>query len=683
VNGGTGQARAYQPALDGVRGVAVALVLLFHGGFAWMSGGYVGVSVFFTLSGFLITGLLLAEHDRTGRVSVRAFYGRRVRRLMPASLFCLAAVAVLAAFGRFGGLPHLRRDLLAALLQVANWNALAGGTSYADLIARNAGSLGPVDHFWSLSVEEQFYWIWPLVCAWLFARARRPHVRRNALVGLAVGAVTLAPLVAHVWGPDAAYWATPARLGEILVGAALAAVLHARTPAGRALPWLGLAGAAVVLWAAVTWPADRGPAYGGWLGVFALASAALILGLQVPGPLRTAFSAGPVVHLGRISYGVYLYHWPVYALLTATQVGLHGWSLFLVRLAVTLLVAECSFRLLEQPVRRGAGAPARQARNAVVAMVAVAALAMVVVPPPAPVFSGSTDVPATFAPQRITTAPATTVSSPVLVTSVPATSSSVAAAGLIPLTTVPLTTVPLTTVPLTTVASTTSTLPAVPRKVLLLGDSTGVALAEGLYRWAGGHVAQVQVASLARLGCGLVRRSAMFGDGGDRFRANCDHAFDVELPALLRGGVPDVVTVMVTLPDVVDRTWSTGEGPLRPSDARYTARMHADYDTLTDQLVAAGVRTIVWVVPPPPSDRWPQAKVKPIRTEDWAVFIGTIRREAVRHPDAVRLAPLDEWMAKNEPPDGSMRPDGLHLAPDAAFTVTERFLAPLLISRGT
>ncbi|MFM2076997.1 MAG: hypothetical protein RJA49_887 [Actinomycetota bacterium] len=656
MSGGTGHAREYQPALDGVRGVAVALVLVFHGGFSWLTGGYVGVSVFFTLSGFLITGLLLTEHGTTGRVSLRGFYGRRVRRLMPASLFCLAAIAVLAAFGRFGGLPHLRRDLLAALFQVANWNALAGGRSYADLIARNAGSLGPVDHFWSLSVEEQFYWIWPIVCAWLFARARRPHTVRNALVGMAVAAVAVAPFVAHVWGPDAAYWATPARLGEILVGAALAAVLHGRRAGGRALPWLGLAGLGVVAWAAVTWPADRGPAYGGWLGVFALASAALILGLQVPGPLCAAFSIGPLVHLGRISYGVYLYHWPVFALLTPTQVGLHGGWLFLVRLAVTLVVAEASFWFLEQPVRRGAGAPARLGRNAAAAMVAVAALAMLVVPAPAPVFSGSVDVPATFAPSTTATTVAPT---------------SVAAADPLPPTTVPPTTAAPPTVP--------------PRlqRVLLLGDSTGVALADGLYRWAGAHPTQLQVASLARLGCGLVRGSAMFGDGGDRFRANCDHAFDVELPALLRSGVPDLVTVMVTLPDVVDRTWSTAEGPLHPSDPRYTSRMRADYDRLTDQLLAAGVGTIVWVVPPPPGDRWPQSKVKPIPPQDWAAFIATIRREAVRHPEAVRLAHLDRWMAAHEPTDGSMRPDGLHLAPEAAFVVTDRFLAPLLTARGT
>ena len=216
--------------------------------------------------------------------------------------------------------------------------------------------------------------------------------------------------------------------------------------------------------------------------------------------------------------------------------------------------------------------------------------------------------------------------------------------------------------------------------MLLLGDSTGVALADGLYRWGGEHAAEVQVASLARLGCGLVRRSSMYGDGGDRFRANCDHAFDVELPDIIRSGVPDVVAIMVTLPDVVDRTWSAAEGPLRPSDPRYLQRMRADYDVLADELVASGVDGIVWMVPPMPTDRWPQAKVKPIPLDDWALFTATIERQAIRHPGVVRVVQLDDWMAANEPADGSWRPDGLHLAPGAAYATAERFVGPLLLS---
>ena len=127
-----------------------------------MSGGYLGVSVFFTLSGFLITSLLLAEHagHRLGRRP--AFYTRRARRLLPASLVCLAAVCVLAAAGAFDGITKLRRDVLGALFQVFNWVKLASGESYADLTAAQAGLRRPLDHYWSLAIEEQFYWVWPL-----------------------------------------------------------------------------------------------------------------------------------------------------------------------------------------------------------------------------------------------------------------------------------------------------------------------------------------------------------------------------------------------------------------------------------------------------------------------------------------------------------------------------------------
>ena len=666
--------RDYQPALDGLRAVAVALVLFFHGGFSWMTGGYVGVSVFFTLSGFLITRLLLAEQQSSGRVDIRAFWVRRVRRLMPASLLCLLLVSIAAALGEFGGLPHVRRDMLAALLQVANWNALAGGTSYADLVASAAGQLGPVDHFWSLSVEEQFYWVWPAACALLFAgRARRAVVRW--LVGLAVGGVAAAFVVAWVWGADAAYWATPARLGEILVGAALAGVLSTRgigRRAGGLVGAVGAAGLAVVLIAAVTWPAGSGPAYGGWLGVFALASAALILGLQVPGPLRTAFSFGPLVHLGRISYGLYLFHWPVFALLSAGRVGLDGWSLFGVRMAVTLAVAEASFHLLEQPLRHGVAAPRRVAAVTTATVALVGAAVVALVPSPRPAFSGAGLVPATFAP--VSTASASTT------TSVPVSSAAVASSTL-----------PDSVESSSSTASTTSavslppatTVPDGPVSVLVLGDSTAVALADGMFQWSAARPDQLQVASLARLGCGLVRNSSMWGDDDGTYSRGCEHAYAVELPPLLAQRVPDVVMIMVTIPDVLGRVWDESEGALLPRDPRYSRRLAADYRAMADTLVAAGVRHIAWVVPPLPSDKWPQAKVNPIADVDWQQLLASIDAMADDLPDVVQVVRLDAWMASNEPTDDSWRPDGLHLALLAAVDVTDRFVAPLLLQVGS
>ena len=254
----------HEPALDGIRALAVVMVLLFHGGVSWVRGGYVGVSVFFTLSGFLITRLLLTEHDRSGRIDLGRFYARRLRRLVPAGLLCLLLVIVAAEAGWFTGVEDLRRDVTGALLQAANWVSLAGSDSYADLLAKvGGGDPSPVAHFWSLAIEEQFYWLWPLVLLVVVLRGR-PSARATTLrIGaITVAAALAAPAIGRLYGADAAYWATPARVGEILVGGLLAAVVHERTvrgvPIDRRVSWLAAPGLTGVLAAAVAFPASSG-----------------------------------------------------------------------------------------------------------------------------------------------------------------------------------------------------------------------------------------------------------------------------------------------------------------------------------------------------------------------------------------------------------------------------------------
>src|SRR5262245_13617900 len=242
-----------------------------------MSGGYVGVSVFFTLSGFLITSLALAEHGRTGRLDVGAFYGRRLRRILPASLVCLAGVMLAAWLHQFDGITELRRDLWAALAQLYNWRQLAHGDSYASEIAKAAGQRAPLDHYWSLAIEEQFYWVWPLALLVLLRAGRRSRLvlAGGVWVAFAVTAVAIAK-----WGGGAAtYLATPARLPEILLGAFLAFAMHSRPSVPIGGWWAGGALGAVLV-CAVTWPASGGPAEAGWLPLFAVASALLIAGLQ-------------------------------------------------------------------------------------------------------------------------------------------------------------------------------------------------------------------------------------------------------------------------------------------------------------------------------------------------------------------------------------------------------------------
>ncbi len=179
-----GEKLGYRPALDGVRAVSIALVLVFHLGAPWLAGGYLGVSVFFTLSGFLITSLLLHEREHTNRIDVKAFYVRRLRRLLPASLLCLFGIALLAWIEVIEPRADLRGSVLASLFQVANWEHLLGHRSYADLFV----SPSPVDHFWSLAIEEQFYWLWPLAIAGLTALAARRLAPQRAIARVLVGA---------------------------------------------------------------------------------------------------------------------------------------------------------------------------------------------------------------------------------------------------------------------------------------------------------------------------------------------------------------------------------------------------------------------------------------------------------------------------------------------------------------
>jgi peptidoglycan/LPS O-acetylase OafA/YrhL len=334
-----------------VRALAVALVLAFHLQAPWVPGGYLGVSVFFTLSGFLITSLLLREHAEHGRIDVGGFYVRRLRRLVPASVLCLGAVSLLAMSGVLVERASLRSELNATVLQYANWSSLLSGRSYGALFEAPS----PVAHFWSLAIEEQFYALWPIAMvalgAWAARRPDRPRVQR-ALVGTFLVLAVSAPLTAALWSADAAYFASWARFAEITAGAALAAVLTTRRMPASARALAPLCLAAIVALAVVS-PAGRGWAYRGGLPAFALLSVGLIAGLQVEGPVRTALSWRPAVWVGKVSYGIYVFHWPVFAVLDHQRTGLDGVRLAEVRVGVSVALAALSFHFVERPVRSG------------------------------------------------------------------------------------------------------------------------------------------------------------------------------------------------------------------------------------------------------------------------------------------------------------------------------------------
>jgi peptidoglycan/LPS O-acetylase OafA/YrhL len=327
------------PALDGLRGIAVVGVLAFHLGH--LRGGYLGVDLFFVLSGFLITSLLLAEHEEDGRIDLRAFWARRARRLLPALFVVIAAVALYAATAPAGlARGALRADALATLGYVANWHAIVARHAYWDLFA--APSL--LAHTWSLAIEEQLYVVWPLVAVVALRFGRR------ALLGVALVlavASALAMVLLHGHGDDTSrvYFGTDTRAAAVLVGAALACWRGRRRPVLQfaALPlafaWCTVDGATNGL-------------YEGGLAVCSLLAAAVIAGVQVPGALTSALSWRPLRRLGAISYGVYLWHWPVFVVLDA-RTDLAGWPLLVAKLLTTFAISEASYRALELPIRRG------------------------------------------------------------------------------------------------------------------------------------------------------------------------------------------------------------------------------------------------------------------------------------------------------------------------------------------
>jgi peptidoglycan/LPS O-acetylase OafA/YrhL len=321
------QTIAYQPALDGTRALAVTVVLLFHGGVSWMTGGYLGVSVFFTLSGYLITSLLLAEHDATGKVAAAAFYTRRARRLLPASVVCLVAVAAMAWAGQFDGVANLRRDTIGALLQVFNWVKLFSGESYADLFSQRQRAKNPLDHYWSLAIEEQFYWVWPLAFVGLLALARRTW--RRPVVHVVAGSprwprgrTRHRPGVGarrRLLGHARPHQRDPRRRAGGLLVAPAAAVPRAcgsrggRHASGRRSPRSAVLGVACVLF-----PDQRRARVQRRAAARGRLQRGAHRGPAGAGPGASAARAAPLVYLGKISYGVYLYHWPVFVLIDRT-----------------------------------------------------------------------------------------------------------------------------------------------------------------------------------------------------------------------------------------------------------------------------------------------------------------------------------------------------------------------------
>jgi peptidoglycan/LPS O-acetylase OafA/YrhL len=359
-------------ALDGLRAVAVLIIMGFHFQVSWLPGGFIGVDVFYVLSGFLITGLLLSEYRKRGRIGLSAFWLRRARRLLPALVIVLVAVTLLVRFVSPPGLyPDFRMSSLSALFYFSNWWQIVSSGSY--FVATSPAS--PLTHTWSLAVEEQFYLVWPLVViavmhfSRVFARGLRV-----LLVLSVVGAVGSALEMAFLYNPmvntTRLYFGTDTHAQSILVGSVLACSLTiiqmrrggegmappARSPTIlRLLVLVGAAGFAGTLALAYSIDGTAAFDYRGGFFLSALSAAAMILAaVCAPGKAIARFlSLRLLVWIGTISYGLYLWHYPVFVFVDSEQTGLNGMWLLALRFATTFALATASYYLVERPIIYG------------------------------------------------------------------------------------------------------------------------------------------------------------------------------------------------------------------------------------------------------------------------------------------------------------------------------------------
>lgn len=367
------------PALDGLRGVAVIGVVLFHAD-ALLKGGYLGVDLFFVLSGYLITSIILCELDATGTLDLKAFWVRRARRLFPALLSIMPAIALYARFvAGPDELAGLRTDALATLAYVANWRAIFSEKSYWDLFIAPS----PLEHTWSLAIEEQFYVAWPLIVTLVFGVLKKG---RKTLLGVTLALLfTSVGLMLALYDMDRTsrvYFGTDTRAASILAGVVLSILLPTTTKMSvRTSRILDVFGGITLVLLGIAWVKLDGQSpfvYRGglWLSE---ALALVLIACAVAGKnsyVARLFSLAPLSYMGKISYGVYLWHWPIDCLLTANRIHVEGIKLQLLRMSLTLVVAMLSDRFFERPIRTR-GLPFGKPIWVVPAAFAVAALSVV------------------------------------------------------------------------------------------------------------------------------------------------------------------------------------------------------------------------------------------------------------------------------------------------------------------
>jgi peptidoglycan/LPS O-acetylase OafA/YrhL len=372
----------YLPGLDGMRAIAVLAVMVYHANNEWLPGGFLGVEVFFVISGYLITLLLIGEHERSGTVSLRQFYLRRARRLLPALFVLLIGLSIYTALFRNEVLGQLRGDVVAALTYTTNWYQIWVGQSYTA-----TGDFSPLRHLWSLAIEEQYYLVWPLVMIGLIRLGRRrlPEMAK----WLFVAALVVTALMAILYYPgqigtceatpdaywkigercisktDTVYLSTFTRAGGLLLGGAFALlwrpVAVMRGPVRKnghlvdLVALAGLAGLAGLMWYLhIVTPEGADPwLFRGGFFLTGIATLALIAGVTHRRAWTGPLLGNPLLlWIGLRSYGIYLFHWPIYQIIRRVTGRPLTISEFIVALIATAVITEFSYRFVEMPIRR-------------------------------------------------------------------------------------------------------------------------------------------------------------------------------------------------------------------------------------------------------------------------------------------------------------------------------------------
>ena len=651
--------RGYRPGLDGIRALAVAAVLAFH--LDRLPGGNLGVDAFFVVSGWLITWKLLSDIERDGRVDARKFWASRLRRLMPASMAVLVALAVVWPLGGID-VPSLRRDIAWAAVGLSNWGTITGGGDYW----ARFGEPSPVTHFWSLAIEQQFYFVWPIVL--LVVVAMTVHVRLLVAVVSSVGAVASVVLMNVLFDPSdptATYMNTFTRAHTLLIGAAAGALtvvladgrLRFGTAARRLAPIAGAVAIAIILVSS-----ERSTWLFGWgFPVFALAMVVVVVA-TADGFAEPVMASAPMRWLADRSYGLYLWHWPVFLLLSASSLGIdEAWAPMLAldaaRVALALVLADLSYRYLETPIRLRRRLPRWHATVAAGLSVALLAVLLVtVVPRPA---STSAESVITLPPPSVTPPPNSTASSePALEPLEPLETGQSGESGKSP----------------SGVSNVTTTVPSVvpsgPVRVLVTGDSLAVHLSEALLEHAASRPDEIVAGSAAFGGCGLSAatdgRLHEFTDvSGERELLDITGCVGqwASVPQRVRDEAIDVVLVDIGPWDALDMHLADGR-VVSVADEVGRELVAAAYEEFAALVDDAGA-TIVWVTPADSQLGWGEFDDPVNDPGRWDAVRAIIDGLGVVQID------LPGWLAANglEGPDG--RPDGVHLGPG----LNERFVA--------